>query len=102
MASETIIIVIGSVTAQPETFQALLAASVAHVERSRAEEGCLSHHVYRSAETPLRLDFIERWADRESLDAHFARPGSHEFVAAVRTLAAEPGGMQIYHAIPVA
>ncbi len=39
------IIVTGSVTARPETFEALLRASLDHVHRSRTEDGCLVHSV---------------------------------------------------------
>lgn len=101
MPTQTIILVTGSVTAREQTFDNLLAASLAHVERSRGEDGCLSHDVSRSVEEPLRLDFIERWADQESLAVHFKQPGSLEFISAVRTLAAASSGMKIYQAFLV-
>ncbi len=99
MTTDTIILVTGSMTARNESFDALVAASLAHVERSRGEDGCLSHDVSRSVEEPLRLDFIERWTDRESLAVHFKQPGSLEFISAVRALAAASSGMNIYQAL---
>ena len=99
MLVSPIILVTGSVTARDDSFDALLVASLAHVQRSRAEKGCLTHDVSRSIEEPLRLDFIERWANRDSLSVHFKQPGSLKFVSAVRTLAAESSGMQIYQAV---
>jgi quinol monooxygenase YgiN len=81
------LIVTGSVTARPETSEALLRAALDHVRRSRTEPGCLSHGVHADCEDPLRLFFYEEWADRPALDAHFAQPGSQAFMAAVRELA---------------
>lgn len=99
--AQSTILVTGSVTARPESFEALLAESLAHVARSRSEDGCLSHEVSRSIETPLKLLFFERWADREALARHFEQPGSKAFVRSVRELAAESSGVQIYRAVLV-
>jgi quinol monooxygenase YgiN len=89
------IIVTGAVVGSDTTIDALLAAALAHVRRSRTEPGCLSHHVYRDAEEPNRLFFFERWADRAALDAHFAVPASLEFVARLRELAVEEPSLHI-------
>jgi quinol monooxygenase YgiN len=82
------IIVTGSITARPETFDEILRLSLHHVHRSREEPGCRSHAVYRDVENPLRLFFFEEWQDRASLAAHFALPASQAFVSTVRPLAA--------------
>jgi quinol monooxygenase YgiN len=81
------IIVTGSVTARPETFDAVLAESLAHVHRSRTEDGCISHAVHIDTENPLRLFFYEEWRDMAALQAHFRVPGSIQFITAVRALA---------------
>lgn len=93
------LIVTGSVTARPETFDALLEAALAHVARSRAEPGCVSHSVHIDCENPMRLFFYEEWSDRPALDAHFAQPGSHDFMTAVRDLSAGSTRVKI---LPVA
>lgn len=93
------LIVTGSVTARPETFDALLEAALAHVARSRAEPGCVSHSVHIDCENPMRLFFYEEWSDRPALDAHFAQPGSHDFMTAVRDLSASSTRVKI---LPVA
>ncbi|WP_372781907.1 putative quinol monooxygenase [Phenylobacterium sp.] len=82
------LIVTGSVTARPETFEALRRAALDHVARSRTEPGCLTHSVHVDCEEPLKLFFYEEWADRAALDTHFAQPGSGAFMRAVRELAA--------------
>ena len=44
------------------------------MHRSRKEPGCISHAVHVDCENPLRLVFVEQWADRAALLAHFAVP----------------------------
>ena len=54
------IIVTGSVTARPDSFEELRQASLDHVRRSRTEPGCISHSVQVDCEDPMRLFFFER------------------------------------------
>jgi len=82
------LVVTGSVTARPESFEALRQAALDHVHRSRTEPGCLTHSVQVDCEDPLRLVFYEEWADRAALDVHFAQAGSLHFMRAVRELGA--------------
>jgi quinol monooxygenase YgiN len=83
-----VLVVTGTVTARPETFEALRRAALDHVARSRTEPGCLTHGVAADCEEPLRLVFYEEWADRAALDTHFAQTGSLAFMRAVRDLGA--------------
>ena len=91
------LIVTGSATARPETIAEMTALALEHVRRSRAEPGCLSHEVHIDAENPLRLTFLERWADDAALAAHFALPASKDFVRRLRALSASSGAIEIYH-----
>jgi quinol monooxygenase YgiN len=90
------VIVIGTIVGTDETIDELVELSLEHVRRSRTEPGCLSHAVYRDVENDLRLEFVERWADRAALDAHFAVPASGAMVERAAELAAEPPAMKIY------
>ena len=92
------LIVTGSITARPETFEDLLEAALSHVRRSRTEPGCLSHAVQIDAENPLRLVFFEEWADDAALQVHFRHPGSGAFMQAVRALSATSTRVKIYEA----
>lgn len=92
------VIVIGSVVSKPECIDELLAFALDHVRRSRREPGCISHAVSRDVEDPRRLVFVERWADREALQAHFAVPASRGFVKVLAAFAAEAPAMQLYEA----
>ena len=92
------IVVTGSVTARPDTFEEVRRLSLEHVHRSRKEPGCLSHAVHVDCENPLRLVFFEQWADRAALLTHFAVPASRDFVRALQPLAAAATTIEIYEA----
>ena len=88
------ILVIGHALAKPDTLQAMLAISTEHVLRSRAEPGCISHEVSTDVQDPLRLTFVERWSDMDTLQAHFRVDASRAFGKA---LAAMADGMPSIH-----
>ena len=92
------IIVTGSILARPDSFDDVLRLSLAHVERSRKEPGCISHAVHVDCENALRLFFFEQWADQDALRAHFAVPATREFVKSLAKGIVETSGTQIYHA----
>ena len=92
------ILVTGSVKARPETLAEMLRLSLEHVRRSRLEPGCLLHSVHHDVEDPSRLVFLEHWADRDALMAHFRVPESGAFATALGELAAEPPTLEIYEA----
>ena len=92
------IVVTGSVTARRDSFDDVRTLSLEHVHRSRAEPGCISHAVHIDCENPLRLVFIEQWADRAALAAHFAVPASRDCVRALQPLAAAAATMELYDA----
>ena len=91
-------IVTGTVLARHDTFDQVLRLSREHVERSRKEDGCISHDVHVDTENPLRLFFFERWRDEAALRVHFAVPGSRDFVKALRSLIVETSGTRIWRA----
>lgn len=92
------ILVLGHVTVRPEHFDEVLRLSHEHVARSRAEPGCIAHAVHRDTENPLRLVFVEKWADMAALQAHFRVPGSREFGKALATMASAPPGLELFNA----
>jgi quinol monooxygenase YgiN len=95
------ILVTGSVTARDDSFDEVRRLSLEHVHRSRTEPGCLSHAVHVDCENPLRLVFVEQWADRGALAAHFAVPASRDFVRSLRSLAASASTLDIFDAARV-
>lgn len=95
------ILVTGYVTARPETFDEVLRISQEHVARSRKEDGCISHAVHRDVENPNRLVFVETWAGRDSLVAHFALSQSREFIESMVPLSGEPPRLAVYEATEI-
>src|ERR1700710_1128282 len=94
------IVVTGSVVAPQDSFDEVRRLSLEHVHRSRKEPGCISHAVHADCENALRLVFIEQWADRAALLAHFAVPASRDFVSAFQPLAPSASTIQLYDATP--
>ena len=94
------IVVLGSVVVRDGQFEPALTLSREHVARSRAELGCIAHAVHRDVENPLRLVFVEEWADRAALGTHFKVPASRAFAKALTGLAAQPPEMALYEATP--
>lgn len=92
------IVVLGKVQIRQGQIDAALALSLAHVRRSRAEPGCLSHAVHQDAEDPQCLVFVEQWADEAALRQHFKVPASREFVDALALLCAARPRIDIYDA----
>lgn len=95
------IIVLGSIVAKPDSFEALRRNGLEHVHRSRAEPGCLYHSMQVDAENPMKLVFVEKWKDAAALVAHFKVKGSIDFVTDARKLAAEPPVIEIYESSTV-
>ena len=95
------ILVTGNILANADNLEEILTLSLEHVRRSRTEPGCLAHAVHQDVENPMRLVFVEQWADHAALAAHFAVPESRAFAKAVRALAVEPPTLNIYEAKPV-
>jgi len=91
-----VIIITGTVQGRPDSIDELIAASLEHVRRSRAEPGCISHAVHRDVEDGNRLVFFEQWADLDAVRAHFAVPESSSFVVAAGKLAVGRPTMQLY------
>lgn len=95
------IIVMGSVEVRAVRLEDALRISQAHVARSRAEPGCLSHAVYRDTENLQRLVFVEQWADQAALDQHFKVPASRQFVKELGEMATSPPTLHLFDAKPV-
>lgn len=90
------LIVLGSVQARAETLEEMRREALAHVHRSRTEPGCLAHAVHMDLDDPLRLVFMERWADWDALNAHFRVPASVGFAKAMARLGAQPPEMTVH------
>ncbi len=95
------ILITGSILARAETFEEIKRLALAHVRRSRTEDGCLHHSVHVDVENPLRLVFVERWRDRAAVLKHFADKEARGFVKTARSLAAEPTQMALFDSLEI-
>ena len=95
------IVITGSVTANPGAFETLRAEGLAHSARSRAEDGCLSHRCYVDAEDADRLFFYEEWRDMAAVEAHFRHPDTPRIMTAIREHAAGSEGPTLLTCVPV-
>jgi quinol monooxygenase YgiN len=69
------ILIVGTIEVDPQRRAALLTAVRPYVQRTRSEEpGCLDYAFTADTVDDDRIVVVERWADEESLAAHFAHP----------------------------
>lgn len=92
------IIVTGSFIAKEGQFETARALSLAHVLRSRLEDGCLMFSVNIDAENLNRLVFLEEWRDMTALHAHFKVPECKQFGEHIKELAKSVAPLNIYEA----
>ena len=77
----------GTITMGENFNEETIAAVVAMMQASRAEDGCLDYTFARDLADPNTLVLFERWRDREALAAHGASAHMAEFQ---KVLAANP------------
>tara|TARA_R110002094_G_scaffold54952_16_gene66039 strand:+ start:6305 stop:6613 length:309 start_codon:yes stop_codon:yes gene_type:complete len=92
------IIISASFTAPADNRAEIIALCAGHSAQSRAEPGCLSHHIHADCENPNRLFFHEEWRDAAAVAAHFAVPESGEFVKRLTELVGERPEIGIFRA----
>lgn len=92
------IIVVGSIVAKPDSFAEIQRLGLEHTRRSRAEPGCISHDIHVDCENPMKVTFVEKWADAATLAAHFKVKDSIAFVMRARAIAASPPTIEIFEA----
>lgn len=95
------IIITANVRIRPDRLDEALEASRQHVTRSRLEPGCVSHDVHIDPDDRAHLVFLERWADRPAVDAHFQVPEARAFARALGEMAETPAEMHLYEATPI-
>lgn len=92
------IVITGRVTARPGSFDLLKAEGLAHSERSRGEDGCVSHRCYVDAAESDVLFFYEEWRDMAAVQAHFAHPDTPRIMGAIREHAVASEGPVVFSA----
>lgn len=90
----------GDAVATPRTFDGVRKLNLEHVYRSRTELGCISHAAHIDYENPLRVVFVEQWADKQALLAHFQVLASRAFVKTLRGMLSKRSTTQAYDFTP--
>jgi quinol monooxygenase YgiN len=68
------IFVIATMKTSPENQQALVEAARDCISETRKEVGCISYELHQSVSNADTFVFVERWENREALEAHFKAP----------------------------
>ena len=68
------IYVIATVTIKPEKTEETLAAARIAIAETVKEKGCISYDLHTSVTNPTQHVFVERWEDRDCLNAHMHQP----------------------------
>jgi quinol monooxygenase YgiN len=59
---------------RPGSHTELFEAAKAMIAATRKEPGCIRYDLHVSITDPQSMVFVEEWADREALEAHFSAP----------------------------
>jgi len=66
--------VVALIKAKPGSEDTIQGALESLVEPTRAEAGCISYELYRSASDPTTFVTVEKWQSQSDLDAHMQTP----------------------------
>lgn len=94
------VVVVGSFVAQPGKEAEAAEAFKALVGPTHREEGCILYALHRGVDDPRRLAFVERWASRETLDAHLASPHVKEVLTRAEELFGDSADIVVYEPVP--
>ena len=64
------IIIVAKYSLKPDKKNAFVDIAGELIEKSRAEEGCISYRLCESTDNPDVVAFIEEWKDRAAIDFH--------------------------------
>ena len=76
--------------ARPGSEDAVAEAILGTLAPTRAEEGCLSIHAFRSTRDPLLFYIHSRWTDEAAFELHAGLPHTVRFLARVQPLIDHP------------
>ena len=92
-------IISAQVFIKPEKVDAFLAATKDLIEKSRAEEGCVSYSLYQDPQDKTKFLFFEEWKNQAAVDFHFATDHFQKFGETLEECASAPAVITIYDSI---
>lgn len=82
----------------PDHFDRAIVACRKNKAAARTEAGCERFDFFQSVDEPNQLVFVEEWATRGDLEAHFAAPGFAEFFGVMTECMTGPPEIRIFEA----
>ena len=93
------LVVIAVARAKPENAHDLGQALREVAGPTRAQPGCVSFSLYRSAEDPCVIVGLERWASKEAHDRHLQGAHVQKLMSQMMPVLAEPPTIVAYQVI---
>lgn len=91
--------VVAEMKAKPGKEEELRAATLALIEPTRREEGCVQYDLHVHTDDPGRIVFYENWKSADHLARHAASAHLTEFGRISAELLAEPVRVETYQRI---
>ena len=92
-------IISAQVFIKPDKVDAFLAATKDLVEKSRAEEGCISYTLYQDPQDRTKFLFFEEWKNQAAVDYHFSTEHFIGFGSLLDEIASAPPVITIFDSI---
>ena len=98
-ATEPKKIISAQVLIKPEKVDDFVAFSKDLIEKSRAEEGCISYSLYQDPQDKTKFLFFEEWKNQAAVDFHFATEHFKAFGEKIGDFASSAPVITIYDSI---
>ena len=92
-------IISAQVFIKPEKVDAFIAATKDLIEKSRAEEGCISYSLYQDPQDKTKFLFFEEWKNQAAVDFHFATDHFQKFGEVLNDCASADAVITIYDSV---
>ena len=92
-------IICAQVFIKADKVDAFLAATKDLIEKSNAEEGCISYALYQDPHDRTKFLFFEEWKNQAAVDFHFSTEHFQKFGATLEECASAPAVITIYDSI---
>lgn len=89
-------VISAQVSIKPEKVDAFIAATKDLIEKSRAEEGCVSYSLYQDPQDKTKFLFFEEWKNQAAVDFHFATEHFKKFGETLNDCASASAVITIY------
>jgi len=86
------IVVVGYLTIDPAKRAEAEAAIITAMAATRTEDGNIDYRFSTDLNDPNRINVVEQWEDKASMDAHMTHPNLAEFMTAVGPCVSGPLG----------